>query len=124
MNCVPLEYLAVDENFHNTVSVKHKQTAWSSSLVLGWAGICLTHGNNGKENKITIPLPSTVGIPRSLNHLVSTILEDVDAQVTLLLKCGPSAKEHSLKLQLPQAILAPHHFQTSRKRECTNEGYQ
>ena len=74
--CVPHDNLTLSGNLAESIVVKHKQTAWTCSLLLMWSGIILFHMDN-----IKIPLPPIAKVPSFLNHLVRTILVDPDARV-------------------------------------------
>ena len=100
--CVPLDYLTVRGTLDEGITVKHKQTFWTSSLLVTWSDICLQHTEG-----IRIPLPPTVKVPRCLNHLITSILADPDARVNILLKCGPSQSTQPLKLKRPMPPLKP-----------------
>lgn len=112
--CVPAEYLQLEKQPHDSLIVKHKQTAWTNSLLLTWSSINLRHMDG-----INIPLPEEVKVPRHLSHLVSTILADPDVRVHLLLKTGPYVHEHSIKIRRPNPTPAQKRALTFMNRECT-----
>ena len=93
--CIPMDKIQVVTNQHNTIGVKVLYQAWSTHLNVYWAGTCLKH-----EEGMEIPLPSKVNIPRTLVSLVNKITNANSMTAALLLKCGPTQKEHKFSVRL------------------------
>ena len=95
--CIPIENLKVAENKHNTIALKLRYHAWSTQLAITWAGTFLQQ-SDGPE----IPFPGKTKVPRHLVGLANAILSSNMMTASVLLKCGPTQKEHKFSVRLLQ----------------------
>ena len=95
--CVPLGEVKVNDNHHNTLHLRIRYKVWCNELVFQWAGISLQH-----EEGLRILLPHSIRIPKPINRLVTTIAGDDNISASILLKSGPTQKEHKLKVKTLQ----------------------
>ena len=114
--CVPIEKVKVMANQHNTIGVKIRHQAWSTHLIMFWADTSLKH-----EEGMEIPLPYKVKIPRHLVQLVNDIIGAKGMVASILLKCGPTQKEHKFDARL---VLSTPTFGRKKQRSPSRDyGY-
>ena len=90
--CVPLDYLQVHTNHHNTIGISYRQSPLLDELSLTWSGISLKHSEGTK-----IYLPPVVKIPKSIRNLLYKTLSDPDVKISLFMVSGPMQAEHRLQ---------------------------